>query len=166
MIEKCFYQSLSDELSKRGFFIATNYAPEDCIGICGINGNEKRYDYVRYLQKNYRLAAIKNIIFNVGQNECAGGFYEVLVGSRTKEPYPVIYITLKYDERYYKMAYACDRVADYVYDNYGNDASKDIIECIRFITSKLMNVVQEWILEGKFPLHVFAEGSDELIKSI
>lgn len=164
MIERYFYKSLNDELSKRGFFIATDHAPENCIGICGINGSEIRCDYIRNLQKNYRFAAIKNIIFTIGQNECAGGFYEVLVGSQTKEPYPMIYITLLHDGRFYKMAYSCERIIDFVHrDNNGNCATEYILECVRFITGRLMDIVQEWILEGKFPSHRFADGSDKLI---
>ena len=164
MIERYFYKSLNDELSKRGFFIATDHAPENCIGICGINGSKIRYDYIRNIQKNYRFAAIKNIIFTIGQNECAGGFYEVLVGSQTKELYPMIYITLLYDERFYKMAYSCERIVDFVHcDNNGNGAIEYILECVRFTTGRLMDIVQEWILEGKFPLHRFADGSDKLI---
>jgi len=27
---------LSEELTKRGFFVATEHAPENCVGICGI----------------------------------------------------------------------------------------------------------------------------------
>ena len=68
MIERVFYETLNEELTKRGFFVATEHAPENCVGICGINGTEKLVRYVKYLQKNYRLAAIKNIIFNIGND--------------------------------------------------------------------------------------------------
>lgn len=111
-----FYETLSEELTKRGFFVATEHAPENCVGICGINGTKKRVRYVEYLQENYRLTAIKNIIFNIGNDgsgECAGGWYEVLVGSRTKEPFTMIFINLKYNERYYKMAYPCRNILDF-----------------------------------------------------
>ena len=52
MIESFFYETLSEELTKRGFFVATEHAPENCVGICGINGTEKRVRYVKYLQEN------------------------------------------------------------------------------------------------------------------
>lgn len=166
-MERFLYKTLSEELTKRGFFVATEHAPEHCVGICGINGTEKRVKYVEYLQKNYHLAAIKNIIFNIGNNrsgECAGGWYEVLVGSQTKEPFPMIFITLQYNERYYKMAYQCRYIRDFIIrDNDGKEATRHIVECIKFMTSSLMDVLHEWISEGKFPLHRFAEGSEDII---
>lgn len=157
---------MSEELTKRGFFVATEHAPENCVGICGINDTEKRAKYVKYLQENYRLAAIKNIIFSIGNDgsgECAGGWYEVLVGSRTKEPF-LIFITLQYNERYYKMGYQYRYICDFVRDNDGKEATRYIVQCIRSITSSLMDVLHEWISEGKFPLHRFAEGSEDIIK--
>lgn len=167
MIEGSFYETLSEELTKRGFFVATKYAPENCVGICGINGTEQRVKYVEYLQENYRLAAIKNIIFNIGNEgsgECAGGWYEVLVGSRTREPFPMIFITLQYNERYYKIAYQCENIRDFICDNDGKDATHYIVECIKYMTSSLMDILHEWISEGKFPLHRFAEGSKYIIE--
>ena len=167
MIEKSFYETLSEELTKRGFFVATDFAPEHCVGICGINGTEQRVKYVEYLQENYRLAAIKNIIFNIGNDstcECAGGWYEVLVGSQTKEPFPMIFITLQYNERCYKMAYQCRYIRDFIIrDNYGKEATRYIVECVKSMTSSLMDVLNEWISDGKFPLHRFAEGSEDII---
>ena len=166
MIERFFYKTLSDELTKRGFFVATEYAPENCVGICGINGTEKRVKYVKYLQENYRLAAIKNIIFSIGNDgsgECAGGWYEILVGSQTREIYPMIFINLKYNERCYKMAYQCRDIRNFIRDNDGNEATRYIVECIKFVTSSLMDMLHEWISEGKFPLHRFAEGSEDII---
>jgi len=166
MIERTFYETLSEELTKRGFFVATEHASENCVGICGINDTKKRSKYVKYLQENYRLAAIKNIIFNIGNDsasECAGGWYEVLVGSLTKELFPMIFINLKYNERYYKMAYQCRYIHDFIIrDNEGKEATRYIVECIKYITSSLMDVLNEWILEGKFPLHRFADGSEVL----
>lgn len=167
MIERFFYETLGDELKKRGFFIATDYAPEHCVGICGINGRKKCARYVEYLQENYRLAAIKNVIFSIGNTggggECVGGWYEVLVGSRTKEPFPMVFVTLKNNERYYKMAYQCRHITDFVDDNYGKEATRYIVECVKFMTSSLMDVLHEWIMEGKFPLHRFGEGMEGLI---
>ena len=167
MIEKSFYETLNEELTKRGFFVATEHAPENCVGICGINGTEKRVRYVKYLQENYRLAAIKNIIFSIGNDgsgECAGGWYEVLAGSRTKELFPMIFINLRHNERYYKMAYRCQYIRDFaIRDNDGKEATHYIVECIKFMTSSLMDVLREWILDGKFPLHRFAEGSEDII---
>ena len=167
MIERSFYETLSDELAQRGFFIATDYAPEHCIGICGFNGTEKRVKYVEYLQKNYRLAAIKNFIFSIGNmgdgGECTGGWYEVLAGSLTKEPFPMVFVHLRFNERYYNMAYQCRNIRDFVHDNYGKEATRYIVECVKFMTSSLMDVLHEWITEGKFPLHRFAEGTEELI---
>lgn len=163
MIERFFYETLSKELTKRGFFVATEHAPENCVGICGINGTGERVRYVEYLQKHYRLAAIKNIIFNIGnesRGECAGGWYEILVGSQTREPFPMIFINLKYNERYYKMAYQCRNIRD----NYGNEATRYIVECIKYMTSSLMDVLHEWISEGKFPLHRFAEGLEDIVE--
>ena len=166
MIERVFYETLSEELTKRGFFVATEHTPENCVGICGINRTEKLVRYVKYLQKNYRLAAIKNIIFNIGNDgscEFAGGWYEVLAGSRTIEPFPMIFINLKYKERYYKMAYQCRNIRDVIRDNGDKEATRYIVECIKFITSSLMDVLHEWISEGKFPLHRFADGSKDII---
>lgn len=166
MIEKSFYETLSEELTKRGFFVATEHAPENCIGICGINGTEKRVKYVKHLQENYRLAAIKNIIFSIGNDssgECAGGWYEILVGSQKREPFPMIFINLQYNERYYKMAYQCKYIHDFVRGNYGKGATYYIVECIKFMTSSLMDVLHEWISDGKFPLHRFAEGPEDII---
>ena len=166
MIERVFYETLSEELTNRGFFVATEHAPENCVGICGINGTEKRVKYVKYLQENYRLAAIKNFIFSIGNEgsgECAGGWYEVLVGSQTREPFPTIVINLEYNERYYKMAYQCENIRNFIRDNDGKEATRYIVEGIKFITSSLMDVLHEWISEGKFPLHRFAEGSEYII---
>lgn len=166
MKESFFYETLSEELTKRGFFVATEHAPENCVGICGINGTEKRVRYVEYLQENYRLAAIKNIIFNIGNDggECAGGWYEILVGSQTREPFPMIFINLKYNERYYKIAYRCENIHYFIRDNDGKEATQYIVKCIKYMTSSLMDVLHEWISEGKFPLHRFAEGSEDIIK--
>ena len=175
MIERFFYETLSEELKKRGFFVVTEQAPENCVGICGINGTENQVMYVECLQKHYRLAAIwryqfsksyQNIIFNIGNygsGECAGGYYEVLVGSRTKEPFPIISINLKYNERYYKMDYQCGNIRDFIADNDGKAATLYIVKCFKFMTSSLMDVLHEWISEGKFPLHRFAEGSEDII---
>ncbi len=167
MIERFLYKTLSEELTKRGFFVATDFAPEHCVGICGINGTKQRVKYVESLQENYRLAAIKNIIFNIGNEgsgEGAVGWYEILVGSQTKEPFPMIFIILKYNERYYKMAYQCRNIREFIRDNDGNEATRYIMECIKFMTSSLMDVLHEWISEGKFPLHQFSEGSEDIIK--
>lgn len=166
MIEKSFYETLSEELTKRGFFIATDFAPEHCVGICGINGTKQRVKYVEYLQENYRLAAIKNIIFNIGNEgsgECVGGRYEVFVGSQTKEPFPMIFIILKHNDRYYRMAYQCRHIHDFIRDNDSKEATRYIVECVKSMTSSLMDVLHEWISEGKFPLHRFAEGSEDII---
>ena len=164
MIESKFYESLSEELTNRGFFIVTNYAPENCIGICGINGTEKRIKYIEYLQKHYRLAAIKNIIFTIGQDECAGGFFEILIGSQTQEPFPMIFLHFKYNEHYYNMAYQCRDIARFSrLDNYGDEATKYMVECIKFMTKELMDVLHQWIVEGQFPALRFGE-SDELPK--
>lgn len=167
MIERSFYETLSEELTKRGSFVATEHAPENCVGICGINGAEKRVKYVMYLKENYRLVAIKNIIFSIGNDdsgECAGGWYEILVGSQTREPFPMIFINLEYNERYYKMAYQCRYILDFVRDNDGREATRYIVECIKSMTSSLMDVLHEWISEGEFPLHRFADGSEDIIK--
>lgn len=167
MIERFFYETLSEELTKRGFFVATEHAPENCVGIYGVNSTEKRVKYVEYLQENYRLAAIKNIIFCIGNDsigEYAGGWYEILVGSQTREPFPMIVINLKYNERYYRMAYQCQNIRDFIRDNYGNEATRYIVECVKFMTSSLMDVLHEWISEGKFPLHRLAEGSEDIME--
>lgn len=157
MIERLFYERLNEELTKRGFFIVTDYAPQDCIGLSVINGTEKRVRYYENLQENYRLAAVKNIIISVGQEDTAGGFYEILVGSKSEAPFPVICVCLKYNERYYKMAYMCDRF--HLICERHEYAVEYLVECLKFETSKLMDVIHEWITEGKFPLHRFAEGS-------
>ena len=156
--EREFYKSLKDELNRRSFFIVTDFAPEDCIGICGINGKDKVRNYAINLQENYRLAAIKNFIFTVGQHECAGGFFEILVGSRTKEFFPTIFINIKHEEKYYKMAYSCSRVAHIIQNEDGKEASKYIIDCLRYATSALMEVLQVWIVEGRFPFYRFSDG--------
>lgn len=163
MIERLFYENLNEELTKRGFFIVTDHAPENCIGICGINGTEKRNKYVRSLQEHYRFAAIKNVIFDVGE-ECLGGYYEILAGSQTKEPFPMIFIRLKYNDRCYNIAYQCDRIHLFVHDKYGKDATRYFLECLMLMTSKLMGVLKEWITDGKFPLHRFADGAEDIVK--
>lgn len=166
MRERLFYKSLTEDLTKRGFFIVTDHAPENCIGISGINGREELVRFAGNLIKEYRLAAIKNFIISVGQEECAGGFYEILVGSQHNYPYPMIIVTLQYNERYYRLALACDYwndicrlVAD---SRQEEDGTRYIVEQIRYITGRLMHLVTEWIMEGKFPEHEFGEGNEEL----
>lgn len=155
-----YYDKIREELSKRGFFIVTDFAPEHCIGICLIQGVEERTKYVEYLQEHYHMAAIKNIIFTVGQGDSlVDGFYEILIGSQDKEPYPMIYIHLRHQERHYTMACSCDRM------KYLSGCAKEVaeyfVECLKFITSRLTGYIQEWITEGKFPKHRFGEGSEE-----
>lgn len=162
MDDKLFlYQKIREELCKRGFFIVTDFAPEHCIGICLIQDVEKRIKYVEYLQEHYHMAAIKNIIFTVGQGDSlVDRFYEILIGSWDKEPYPMIYIHIRYKERYYTIAYSCDRIMKL--GSVGH-AMEYFVDCLKFITSRLTGYIQEWITEGKFPKHRFGEGSEELI---
>lgn len=158
MIERYFYETLNEELTQRGFFVATDHAPEHCIGLCGFNDTKKRVEYVEYLQENYRFAAVKNFIFDIGNSnngECLGGFYEVLVGSQTKEPFPMVFINLKHGDNHYKMAYECRYIRDFIRDNTGKEATRYIVECIKRMTSELMDVLHKWMMEGKFPIDKF-----------
>ena len=84
-------------------------------------------------------------------------------GSRAKEPFPMIFINLQYNGRYYKMAYRCEYIRDFARDNGAKGATHYIVECIKYMTSSLMDVLHEWISDGKFPFHRFAEGSEDII---
>lgn len=156
MIEREFFRKLNEELTQRGFFIITDHSPENCINISIINGYEKQIKYVRYIQKNYKLAAVKNFTIIIGNNECVSGFFEILVGSETKEPYPMIFINIEYEKHLYKMAYMCRYVRDFIFDNTGKEATKYIIECIKNMVSELMSIEHEWMVNGKFPTDKFA----------
>ena len=61
------------------------------------------------------------------------------------------------------MAYQCGNIRYFIRDNDGKEATRYIVECIKCMTSSLMDVLHEWISEGKFPLHRFAEGSEDII---
>lgn len=161
-----FYRELAEELRKRGFLMITTKDGLESrllyLGRHSINGVEDPERYAKHLRENYDFAAVKNVSFEIG-GESVTGFYEILGGSRACWPFPTIFINLKHRDRLYRVAYQCSDIGFHTERGGCEAAVEYVVESIRYLTSRLADVLCEWTCEGTFPTHRFAEGSEELI---
>lgn len=160
-LERELKQKLHNEFAKRGFYDLSTAPVENADMPNGFKNREEATKYLEELAANYNFVGYKNMIFYAGKDaDRIVAVVEILVGSVTRELFPVININAWYKDRLlYCYKQLCE---DYVkalrYDNV-DVALKQLFDDVSEVVNVFLRDVSTWLVDGHW-------AEDKFIKDI
>ena len=165
-IERELKEKLPAELEKRDFLVVDwGFQAKKLPVINGFSCREKADEYLMNLIKEYDYVAYKNMLSYIGTDEeYIASVIEIMLGSRSKEPMPVIWIKTWYHKKLYVWQCLSKNFMRVMfrppYKTIVDDAIKELFDDLHDAVKAWQDDINTLICEGHFPKNHYSVGND------